>query len=99
MGPNNLYLNNLMYANTKDFDLVSGATPSGTISSDPLMVSFALDGTGDYRLTALSPAINSGSSTCASPLMAGGCTPNTDFGGVQRPLGGALDIGPFEWHP
>jgi hypothetical protein len=97
VGPGNLYLNNLMFSNTKDFDLVSGATPSGTLTADPLMVGFAMDGTGDYRLTATSPAINAGSLSCAPPSSS--CIPSTDILGVLRPIGGALDIGPYEWHP
>lgn len=99
VGANNLYVNNILYANGQDFDLNSGSVLSGTISSDPLMVDFRLDGSGDYHLTSASPAIDSGTLNCASATGTGQCTPDNDILGVLRPLGSSLDIGPYEWHP
>jgi pectate lyase-like protein len=66
----------------------SGLAESGSIVADPLMGNFRSDGTGDYRLTADSPAVDRGTSVIAPP---------TDFGGKARPSGPAHDIGPFEF--
>lgn len=62
----------------------------GNLSASPL---FRNQAAGDYRLSAGSPAIDTGTSLGA---------PSTDFDGVTRPLDGngdgttAIDIGAFE---
>jgi hypothetical protein len=61
---------------------------SGTISSDPLMANYKVDGTGTARLLSSSPAIDRGTSAKA---------PAHDHAGVARPRGGAVDIGAFEY--
>lgn len=66
----------------------SGLAESGSIVADPLMVNFRRDGTGDYHLTAGSPAVDRGTSVIA---------PLTDFDGKRRPSGAGYEIGPFEF--
>jgi hypothetical protein len=60
---------------------------TGTVSANPQFVSYNPTGTGDYRLQSTSPAINKGTLSYA---------PTTDFLGVARPKGGAVDIGAYE---
>jgi hypothetical protein len=95
-GAHNLYANNLLYANGLDFNLQPGTVPTGTLTTDPLMVNFRADGSGDYHLQAGSPAINTGIGACATAVP---CTPDKDYVGFARPYGAGLDIGPYEWHP
>jgi len=65
-GPNNRYLNNLVWGNGDDSVALNTGTKAGTIRSDPLFVNYQPDGSGDYRLQSSSPAIGSG--TDAGPL-------------------------------
>jgi hypothetical protein len=95
-GTNNTYANNVLFSNFLGVELQNGLTATGSITTDPLMVDFRLDGSGNYRLTTSSPALDQGSTVCAS---AGPCTPSNDFSGFARPYGTSPDIGPFEWHP
>jgi hypothetical protein len=84
---NNLYINNLTYNNNRDWGLQNG-TQLRNISADPKFVSYKAYGTGNYSLRPSSPAINR-----ASPKYA----PATDFDGNNRPVGGAPDIGAYEF--
>jgi hypothetical protein len=86
LGSNNRYVNNLV-ARSKLAWRVKGSV-SGTISSDPLMANYKVDGTGTARLLSSSPAIDRGTSAKA---------PAHDHAGVARPRGGAVDIGAFEY--
>ncbi|MFH0793495.1 MAG: choice-of-anchor Q domain-containing protein [bacterium] len=64
-----------------------GAAPdflTGNISGDPLMVNVA---SGDFRLTANSPAVNGGVTTGAA----------WDYLGTGRPQGASFDIGAYEF--
>ncbi|MCA9245733.1 MAG: right-handed parallel beta-helix repeat-containing protein, partial [Planctomycetales bacterium] len=73
---------NLIYGNDdRDWEGTSSAT--GELSQDPLFV-----GSGDYHLSAGSPAINDGTN-------AGG-TVDDDKDGNPRPVGGSWDIGCYE---
>jgi hypothetical protein len=67
--------------------MVSG-TLVGTITGAPMFVSYTGDATGDYHLTASSPAMNAGTSIGA---------PSTDFSGGARPQGSAWDIGAYQY--
>jgi parallel beta-helix repeat protein len=85
--------NNLVYGNTVNYDIITDQTGiNSNISSDPLFIDAS---SGNYRLKADSPAIDSGSELSA---------PTTDFDGVLRPVDGnedgltATDIGAFEFH-
>jgi hypothetical protein len=62
---------------------------NGNISSDPL---FLDSNAMDYRLTGLSPAIDTGDS--AAPNL-----PATDFAGESRITGSSVDIGAYEYIP
>jgi hypothetical protein len=86
IGTGNVTANNLVYGNGSAISLKTGSA-TGTISADPLFVSYNPTGTGDYRLQSTSPAINKGTATSA---------PTTDMLGVARPKGGAIDIGAYE---
>lgn len=88
IGTHNQYLNNCMFGNLTDFSLQSGVTPTGTVSVNPLLVSYAGDGTGNYHLTSTSPCIDAGTTTDA---------PTTDYDGNVRPFNGLYDIGPYEY--
>jgi hypothetical protein len=98
VGTGNVYFSNLLYQNGLNSYFVSGA-PVGTITVDPQMIDFRLDGTGNYRLQSLSPLINAGSDNCAVVTGNGNCSPTDDFSGFSRSVDGHIDLGPFEWHP
>jgi hypothetical protein len=85
-GPNNKYLNNLIWGNARG--LVLAVTPGPTISADPKLVNYQSEGGGDYHLAAGSPCIDAGTSQGA---------PSTDFDGASRPKGAGFDIGPYEY--
>jgi hypothetical protein len=89
-GPNNKYINNLVYKNSiKDWDLDVGKVSVGGISADPKFVKYDRVGTSvDFRLQNTSPAINSGA---ASNL-----NPSKDITEASRPLGGIIDRGAYE---
>jgi hypothetical protein len=86
MAGNNRYVNNLV-AKSGTSMRVAGSV-SGTISSDPLFVAYQANGTGNYRLSSSSPAIDRGTSTSA---------PRVDLTMVARPRGAAIDIGAYEF--
>lgn len=90
LGPNNLYVNNLVYLNKPgNWNLmVTRGSGTGTISTAPGFVNWQSSGSGDYRLSSSSPAINRGSGTKA---------PTTDFAGGARPTSGNWDIGAYEY--
>ncbi|HJP72722.1 MAG TPA: right-handed parallel beta-helix repeat-containing protein [Pseudonocardiaceae bacterium] len=96
-GADNQYRNNLFYANGKgEYGLDNSAGPmwtppntSGTVNADPRFVDYQSDGSGDYHLTAGSPAVDAGTTLGA---------PDTDYDGTPRPQGNAADIGPYEYH-
>jgi hypothetical protein len=86
MGGNNRYVNNLV--NKSGTAMRVNGTVSGTITSSPLFVNYLANGTGNYRLTSSSPAIDRGTSTSA---------PKIDLALVARPRGAAVDIGAYEY--
>jgi hypothetical protein len=96
-GPNNVYLNNLLFSNPQEFSLQNGLVAKGTVRADPKLVKFQVNGGGDYHLQLGSPAIDAAITSCAPGKSA--CMPLIDADGFARPFGPALDIGPFEWHP
>jgi hypothetical protein len=98
VGSHNVYFNNLLYSNGMPYSLRGGGpSPTGTLTSDPQMVSFNVNGGGNYHLLSTSPAINAGTTACGPSSSS--CTPTVDYDGFARPYGGALDVGPYEWHP
>ncbi len=82
VGANNRYVNNLVYASGTPMQ-VAGAV-SGTVSANPLFVSYLANGSGNYRLQSTSPALNKASATYA---------PATNFEGAARD--GTPDIGAY----
>lgn len=86
MGGNNRYANNLV-ARSGTAMKVSGSV-TGTVSSEPLFMSYQANGTGNYKLSSSSPAIDRGTSAQA---------PTVDAAGVARPRGAAIDIGAYEF--
>jgi hypothetical protein len=86
IGTGNVTSNNLVYGNGSGISLKTG-TATGTITADPLFVSYQSNGTGNYRLRSNSPAVNKGTASSA---------PTNDMDNVARPRGGAYDIGAYE---
>ena len=86
MGINNRYSNNLVARSGTNWK-VKG-TVSGTISSEPLFVGYQANGTGNYKVSSSSPAIDRGTSIKA---------PAIDLAGLARPRGGAVDVGAYEY--
>jgi parallel beta-helix repeat protein len=81
---------NLNYGNGSSWGL-SGDTATSTIAKNPLFVNYTGTVSGDYHLTSVSPAIDTGTSVNA---------PSFDFDGVARPQGAGFDIGAYEYvHP
>ncbi|MFA6435508.1 MAG: choice-of-anchor Q domain-containing protein, partial [Elusimicrobiales bacterium] len=90
-GTNNIYKNNLIYGNSAGgISLQNGNTHQNTVSADPKFVNFKADGSGDYHLSAASPAIDKGTNQGA---------PADDYDGVARPQGAAFEIGAYEYVP
>jgi hypothetical protein len=90
-GTNNRYVNNILYGNALGpISLQNGNVDEGTIEEDPALLDYQPDGSGDYHLTAGSPAIDTGVAEQA---------PADDLDGVVRPQGAGFDIGPYEWTP
>jgi hypothetical protein len=87
IGPGCLVVSNLCNANTvRNYGTTT--THSADVSGDPLFVNYQLDGSGDYHLQAGSPARNAGNASYAAA---------TDFDGYARPVGGAADLGAYEY--
>ncbi|GIW33098.1 choice-of-anchor Q domain-containing protein [Meiothermus sp.] len=82
----NRFLHNLVWNNTTNWRLLT-SSHQGSLSLDPGFVNYKPDGSGDYRLSKNSPAIDQG---------IGEAAPKIDFLGQKRLLGAALDLGPFE---
>jgi hypothetical protein len=95
-GPNNTYWNDLSFQNLFNgvvddtIHLLTGTQQNVIIGIDPQLVNYQPDGTGNYHLAPLSPAVDKGTSTSAPPY---------DFDNYPRPYGPAFDIGPYERHP
>ena len=87
-GTHNRYINNLVTGNPTEISLQNGLSATGTVTADPEFVNYQANGTGDYHLKSTSPAVNAGTSTSA---------PVQDFSGGTRPVGGAWDIGAYEY--
>jgi uncharacterized protein DUF1565 len=87
-GTHNRYVSNLVTGNPTEVALLNGLSATAMVTADPQFVNYQANGTGDYHLKSTSPAINAGTSTSA---------PVTDFSGGTRPVGGAWDIGAYEF--
>lgn len=86
MGGNNRYANNLVASSGSNWR-VAGSV-SGSVSANPQFANYRADGTGDYHVLSGSPAIDKGTSAQA---------PASDFAGVARTRGAAVDIGAYEF--
>ncbi len=94
-GAGNVVRDNIFFANTGpsigsmiDHDTLI----ENVMEVDPLLVDYQADGSGDYRLQAGSPAIDSGV-VDITPLV----EINVDHDGGPRLLGAGPDIGPYEF--
>jgi hypothetical protein len=84
----NTYSNNLTY-NCGVNNWATGSLVNNS-SSNPIMMNYANDGSGDYHLSSSSPAVDHGTSSKAPPI---------DMDKVARPQGSANDIGAYEYKP
>ncbi len=66
-------------------NIVGGAAGTGNINTDPIFVDADND---DYRLSACSPSVDTGTAAGA---------PSEDLDGNVRPTGGGIDMGAFEF--
>ena len=87
-GVNNVYVNNLVWNNSQGLVLQNGLTSTNTLNTDPLLVNYQANGSGDYHLQYDSPCRNSGTATGA---------PTYDFDGGTRPIVTSYDRGPYEY--
>ncbi len=86
-GTHNQYLNNLVYQNgPTDWNLQNGNAAVGTINANPQFVNYQADGSGDYHVQPISPAIGAGSSLGA---------PAIDMTGASRPSA-SPDLGIYQ---
>ena len=86
-GPNNQYLNNLVYQNgPANWNLQNGIVPVASITAVPQFVNYQADGSGNYQLQPGSPDIATGTGTGA---------PTTDILGASRPSS-SPDIGAYQ---
>ena len=83
-GPHNKFIDNLVFNNGTNVQLINGDVATGTVTADPKFVNNTGTAAGDYELQSSSPAIGHG-------LALGGIT--TDYVGVPRPQTGTTDIG------
>jgi len=90
VGTHQTYTNNLLYQNTPANTSLqwSGDKATNTVAANPLFVNYTGDQNGNYQLHSGSPAINAGTSTYA---------PKLSIDGGSRPVGGAWDIGAYEY--
>lgn len=88
-GTGNLVQYNLDYLCTLGYSLDASFTLSNNIAStNPLLVNYQSDGSGDYHLQGSSPAIDAGTSLVPVAV---------DFDGSARPQGAGYDIGAYEF--
>jgi hypothetical protein len=83
-GPHNNFLNNLVFNNATNVQLINGDVATGTVTADPKFVNNTGTAAGDYQLQSNSPALGAG-------LALAGIT--TDYDGISRPQTGTTDIG------
>jgi len=89
VGTHNTYKNNILYNNSVNYyQLATGNTPQNTIFTNPSLVNYKIDGSGNYHLSSSSPAINTGTTLGA---------PSYDIDSTSRPQGNGIDIGPYEY--
>jgi hypothetical protein len=86
-GPNNRFVNNLLWDNGRDKILIQNGQEQGTIVADPQFVDYKRNGSGDYHVKAASPAVNAGTPEMAPPVA---------IDQKSRPQSGAFDVGPYE---
>lgn len=88
-GTGNEARNNTNFQCTTATSIAGTWTVSGGLTSNPLFVNYQISGSGDYHLTASSPAIDSGFATYA---------PTFDYDNGPRPLGSpaVVDRGIYE---
>lgn len=86
-GPNNRFVNNLLWNNDDDRILLKSGEETGTLVADPRFVDFRDDGSGDYRLQPDSPAVDSGVFDGAPPVA---------IDRAPRPLARGIDLGVYE---
>jgi hypothetical protein len=83
-GTHNKFIDNLVFNNATNVQMINGDVATGTITADPKFVNNTGTAAGDYTLQSSSPAIGAG-------LAFAGIT--TDYDGVSRPQTGTTDIG------
>lgn len=99
IGTHNVYNNNIVYGNSPGNASILKGTVKNLMTIDPsqgtLFVDWQTDGSGDYHLKTGSPAIDAGTTSCASGVTT--CVPAIDHEGGSRPFGPSWDVGAYEW--
>jgi hypothetical protein len=83
-GAHNKFIDNLVFNNATNVQMINGDVATGTVTADPKFVNNTGTAAGDYQLQSNSPAVGAG-------LALAGIT--TDYIGLSRPQTGATDIG------
>jgi hypothetical protein len=89
IGAHNQYSNNCV--SVADAWNLAISTHINDSQGTPSFVGYQPNGSGDYHLTNGSWCTDQG-----IPSLGGAAAPSTDFDGVRRPVGPAVDIGPYE---
>jgi hypothetical protein len=83
-GTHNKFLDNLVFNNATNVQMINGDVATGTLTADPRFINNTGTAAGDYQLQSSSPALGAG-------LALAGIT--IDYDGVSRPQTGTTDIG------
>lgn len=86
IGTTHSYSNNNSNGNGTNYLFING-TASAAVTGSPSFVTYAADGTGDYRLLSASPCLNAGTATYATAY---------DYVPIARPQGVNVDVGAYE---
>jgi hypothetical protein len=67
-GKSNKYMNNLVYKNSINWALKKGMAHSGSVAAEPQFVSYTRNGSANFRIAPVSPAVGGGTPVDAHPV-------------------------------